>query len=66
MKNQSQSERNQRVNGAKSPLDQEQPGGMSEREAEKWLKRLDLPHGSHGYKIEVENPEEGGDNAKPW
>jgi Ca-activated chloride channel family protein len=66
MKNEAQREKSQLKNGEKSSTDQERPGGMSEREAEKWLKRLDLTDGRHGYKIEVADPEEGGDDAKPW
>jgi len=66
MEKSSQKKEGQRENGVQSSRDQEQPAVMSEREAEKWLKRLDQPYGGHGYKIEVDDPEEGGDDAKPW
>jgi Ca-activated chloride channel family protein len=45
-------------------LAQEQ--GMSDREAQKWLKILDENQKLHPYKIKVDNPDEGDDDEKPW
>ncbi len=54
--------------GKKTPapaaLPQEQ--GMSEREAQKWLKLLGENQKLHPYRIKVDNPDEGGDDEKPW
>ena len=40
--------------------------GMSDREADKWLKMLAAQQSVQKYKIEVDDPEEGADNEKPW
>lgn len=45
-------------------LPQEQ--GISEREAQKWLKILEENQKLHPYRIKVDNPDEGGDDEKPW
>ncbi len=40
--------------------------GMSDREADKWFRRLNQHQSAMLTKIEVENPEEGNEHEKPW
>ena len=40
--------------------------GMSDREAQKWLKILGDVQSLHPYRIAVDDPDEGGDDEKPW
>ncbi|WP_345977085.1 VWA domain-containing protein [Sulfurimonas sp. HSL3-7] len=47
-------------------LSQEEERGMSDREAKKWLKILGEHQSLHPYKIAVDDPDEGGDDEKPW
>jgi len=39
---------------------------MSDREADKWLKRLQRHQRTRAYKIDVSKPDEGAEYAKPW
>ncbi len=50
------------------PLSQQQSDsrGMSDREAEKWLKMLAAQQSVQKYKIKVDDPNEGANDEKPW
>jgi hypothetical protein len=52
--------------GTRAMARQYKERAMNDREAKKWFKLLDQHQQGHLYKIEVTNPEEGADDARPW